>query len=141
NKGTGTSSYTEYERSHTISSKNKVDILCSSYTAFRGDATKYNPEEFLLASISTCHMLWFLHLCADAGICVIDYIDNPIGIMIEDENGGHFKSVTLHPIVTVNNNIDTEKVNTIHHTAHQKCFIANSVNFKIEVKGKVIITA
>ncbi len=135
NKGTGTSGYTEYERSHIVSAKNKVDILCSSDTPFRGDATKHNPEDFLVASISTCHMLWFLHLCADAGVCVVDYKDNPTGTLLQTNNGGHFKEVTLNPIVIVTQTGDIEKLDAIHHNAHQKCFIANSVNFPVIIKS------
>lgn len=88
NTGNGTLNYRTYERSHVIVSDNKERIQASADPAFRGDKTKYNPEELLLASLSGCHMLWFLHLCADNGITVIDYIDNPTGIMEETENGG-----------------------------------------------------
>lgn len=76
NTGKGTSNYTAFERSHSIFVENKKEILGSSDPAFRGDKTKHNPEDLLLASISACHMLWYLHLCAVAGIIVTDYIDN-----------------------------------------------------------------
>src|SRR5688500_3083851 len=88
NSGTGTSGYRTYERSHRISATNKPEILASSDPAFRGDKQKYNPEELLVASLSSCHMLWFLHLCADQGIIVTDYIDNPSGVMVETADGG-----------------------------------------------------
>ena len=65
NKGKGTSSYREYERSHDISAENKVIIQASSDPSFRGDKTKYNPEEMFLSSISSCHMLWYLHFCSE----------------------------------------------------------------------------
>lgn len=135
NKGTGTSGYSDYERSHTISAENKTEILASSDPAFRGDATKYNPEEFLVASVSTCHMLWFLHLCADAGICVTNYTDNPKGTMIESNTPGHFTEIILYPQVTVALKENIEKLDAIHQTAHQKCFIANSLNFPVLVKA------
>ncbi len=100
NKGTGTSNYRAYERSHSIVVDNKNDILASSDPAFRGDKTKHNPEDLLVASLSSCHMLSYLHLCAEAGVIVIDYIDNATGIMIETSYGGaHFTEVTLNPIV------------------------------------------
>src|SRR5580698_8486421 len=100
NKGTGTSTYTGYERNHSISIEGKPDILGSSDPVFRGDKTRYNPEELLVAALSTCHMLAYLHLCADAGIVVVDYTDNANGIMIETESGsGHFTEVTLNPVV------------------------------------------
>lgn len=135
NKGTGTSGYAEYERSHIISAKNKVDILASSDTAFRGDATKYNPEDLLVSSVATCHMLWFLHLCSDAGICVTDYIDNPKGVMIEAVEGGHFTSITLNPLATVTKVEDIDRLAEIHNVAHKKCFIANSLNFPVIVNS------
>jgi len=72
NKGQGTADYRSYERSHTAFIDGKQDILCSSDPAFRGDKTKHNPEELFLVSIASCHMLWYLHLCAEAGVVVID---------------------------------------------------------------------
>ncbi|MBK7887143.1 MAG: OsmC family protein [Bacteroidetes bacterium] len=132
NTGHGTSDYKSYERSHIIQSEQKVDIAASSDPAFRGDKTKHNPEELLIASLSGCHMLWFLHLCADAGVIVIDYEDHPTGTMIELETGGgRFKEVTLHPVVTLQNKEFAGKLNALHQRAHDLCFIANSVNFEV----------
>lgn len=132
NKGTGTSRYDEYERHHTFSVQNKADILCSSDTPFRGDGTKHNPEDMLVYSLSSCHMLWYLHLCSDAGIIVTGYVDNATGTMIESPNGGgHFTEVVLHPIVTVKDASMIEKANELHDKAHEKCFIANSCNFPV----------
>lgn len=141
NSGTGTSDYRAYERSHSILVDGKQPILASSDPAFRGDATKHNPEELLLASISSCHMLWFLHLCADAKIVVLDYVDSPEGIMHESgEAGGKFVEVTLKPEVSVTHAADLEKLDEIHTRAHAMCFIANSVNFPVKHhgSGKVI---
>src|SRR5574341_2146686 len=87
NKGKGTIDYRSYERSHTIATENKVDILCSSDPAFRGDKTKHNPEELLVAALSSCHMLWYLHLCSAGGIVVTQYIDRAEGIMVEEAGG------------------------------------------------------
>jgi organic hydroperoxide reductase OsmC/OhrA len=132
NNGSGTSDYRTYERSHVINSDLKAEILASSDPAFRGDKTKYNPEELLVASLSSCHMLWFFHLCADSGVVVTEYTDDPEGIMIEDGNkGGKFKEVTLQPIVTVVDRNMIEKVEEIHKKAHALCFVANSVNFPV----------
>ena len=132
NKGAGTAGYAGYERSHTLSVNNKTDILCSSDPAFRGDATKHNPEEFLLASLSSCHMLWYLHLCADAGVVVTAYTDNAKGIMEETEGGGgRFISVTLFPRVTVSDSSMIDKANALHEKANAFCFIANSCNFPV----------
>jgi organic hydroperoxide reductase OsmC/OhrA len=132
NTGEGTKDYRSYERSYTISANSKNDILASSDPSFRGDISKYNPEEFLLAALSGCHMLWFLHLCADSRIVVSDYIDNPVATMVETENGGgKFKEVTLYPIVTVRDRNSLEKLNALHEKANKLCFIANSVNFPV----------
>ncbi len=132
NVGTGTSDYKSYQRSHVISVENKPEIAGSSDPAFRGDKTKHNPEELLVASISSCHLLWFLHLCAEAGVVVTDYVDNATGIMAETSNGGgHFTEVTLNPTVTVAENSMIEKADELHKKAHELCFIANSVNFPV----------
>lgn len=136
NSGTGTASYRSYERSHVISAEHKPEILASSDPSFRGDKTKYNPEELLVASLSSCHMLWFLHLCAESGVVVLDYVDNPTGIMTETENGaGKFKEVTLAPIVTVKDKAAIDKLEDLHKKANERCFIANSVNFQVKHKG------
>ncbi len=132
NKGSGTSAYTAYERSHSIIKENKPEIFCSSDPVFRGDNTKYNPEELFLAALSSCHMLWYLHLCADNGIVVVDYADNPVGTLKEMENGsGHFTGVMLYPIVTVTEKSMIEKANQLHKKANELCFIANSCSFKV----------
>lgn len=139
NKGSGTSGYKEFERSHSIFVDNKAEIFGSSDPAFRGDKTKHNPEDLLLASISSCHMLWYLHLCAVEGIIVTDYRDNATGIMIEISNGpGKFTEVTLCPIVTITNSLMTEKANELHKKANELCFIANSLNFPVYHKPTII---
>ena len=133
NTGTGTSAYKAYERAHTIEKENKPDILLSSDPAFRGDTTRYNPEELLLASLSSCHMLWYLHLCSEAGIVVVDYADHATGIMEETaDGGGKFVEVALHPAVIVSDVSMIEKANALHHKANELCFIANSVNFPVK---------
>lgn len=137
NRGQGTTGYRDYDRSHTIAINNKPDILGSSDTAFRGDATRHNPEDLLLASLSTCHMLWYLHLCADAGIIVTDYTDNATGIMTESPTGGgRFTEVTLHPIVTITDISRADDADKLHKTANEKCFISNSVNFPVKHEPK-----
>lgn len=133
NKGTGTSGYRDYERSHIISVDHKINIEGSSDPSFRGDKTKYNPEEMFLSSLSSCHMLWYLHFCSEAGIIVTDYIDEATGIMAETTNGsGRFIEVTLHPKVTVTEKSMIEKAEQLHHKANEFCFIANSVNFLVK---------
>jgi organic hydroperoxide reductase OsmC/OhrA len=132
NIGTGTSAYTAYKRDHEISIKGKPIIAASSDPAFRGDDSRYNPEELLLASISSCHMLWYLHLCATAGVIVTGYTDHATGVMEEiAEGGGRFTGITLHPVVTVTEVSMIEKANELHTKANELCFIANSVNFPV----------
>ncbi|MEM1135758.1 MAG: OsmC family protein [Bacteroidota bacterium] len=132
NKGEGTTSYSAYDRSHTISVQNKHDIIGSADPAFRGDISKYNPEEFLVASLSSCHMLWFLHLCATNKVVVTNYVDHPEGTMLETESGaGYFVRVVLKPEVTVKEEAMIDKLKALHKEANQLCFIANSVNFPV----------
>ena len=132
NSGTGTSHYKAYERSHDISVPQKAVIAASSDPAFRGDGTKYNPEDLLVSSLSSCHMLWYLHLCATAGVVVVAYTDQAIGIMEETPDGsGRFTNVTLNPVVTVMDEAMVDKANALHHEANKYCFIANSVNFPV----------
>ncbi|MEY4661452.1 MAG: hypothetical protein RLZZ42_1404 [Bacteroidota bacterium] len=132
NNGEGTAGYSAYERTHTLSIPGKPDILGSSDPVFRGDASRYNPEELLLAALSSCHMLWYLHLCAENGIVVTAYTDNPSGSMQEADNGsGRFTEVILRPKVTIKDPKKLEKAKALHKSANQYCFIANSVNFAV----------
>ncbi|MDB5261070.1 MAG: peroxiredoxin [Adhaeribacter sp.] len=132
NKGEGTLNYGAYERSHTISTDHKSDITGSSDPAFRGDKTKHNPEELLVSSILACHMLWYLHLCSEAGVIVTDFSDNATGTMVESANGsGYFTEVTLNPVIIVKDVSMIAKAIALHKTANERCFIANSVKFPI----------
>ncbi|MEN4760031.1 OsmC family protein [Chryseobacterium sp. C39-AII1] len=133
NQGTGTDNYRNYERTHTISVENKPIIEGSSDPAFRGDKKKHNPEDMLLSSLSSCHMLWYLHFCSVEGVIVTAYTDNATGIMVEETNGsGHFSEVTLNPTVTVSDESMIEKAKELHHKANEFCFIAKSVNFPVK---------
>lgn len=132
NKGTGTSAYRAYSRDHEIGGPGKPAIPASSDPAFHGDASRYNPEELLVASLSACHMLWYLHLCAVNKVIVLEYEDQAGGVMEEtDGGGGRFLEVTLRPHITVTAESDLETAKRLHHDAHEKCFIANSVNFPV----------
>jgi organic hydroperoxide reductase OsmC/OhrA len=132
NNGNGTTDYNAYERSYSILIDGKPEILGSSDPVFRGDVKKHNPEELLVAAVSSCHMLWFLHLCAVEGIIVTDYVDTPVGKLVEEPNGsGRFKEIILHPTVTVTDNLMIEKANELHKKANAFCFIANSLNCKV----------
>lgn len=140
NTGEGTKDYRSYERNHTISVENKITIAASSDPSFRGDKTKHNPEELFVASISACHMLWYLHLCSDAGIIVTEYADHATGKMTETANGGGiFTEVMLHPTVTITSEAMLEKAMLLHHKANGLCYIANSCNFPILHKPVIIV--
>lgn len=135
NRGSGTSGYRDYERAHEISAPGKATTLSGSADpSFRGDPAAWNPEEMLLASLSACHMLWYLGLCAAAGVTVTGYVDAADGEMVEDaDGGGRFTAVTLRPEITLAPGADRAKAEALHHDAHAKCFIANSVNFPVAV--------
>lgn len=133
NKGTGTSSYRAYDRNHDILIDNKTIIKGSADPAFHGDKTAHNPEDLLLASLSACHMMSYLHVCVKNGIVVTNYIDNATGIMkVNNDGSGHFIEVTLNPIVTITDKKLLAKANELHEGANKLCFIANSVNFPVK---------
>ena len=132
NTGTGTREFRGYDRAHEYWVPGKPVIPGSSDPVFRGDKTRYNPEELLVMSLSSCHMLWFLHLSAVAGIVVTAYEDAASGTMVETaDGGGHFTEVVLRPRVTCEPGTDTSRLAGIHERAHHLCFIANSVNFPV----------
>jgi organic hydroperoxide reductase OsmC/OhrA len=138
NNGTGTSGYKGYERSHVISAGSKPPIAGSSDPAFRGDAARWNPEELLVASLSACHKLWYLHLCAVSGVVVTSYADHATGEMEETgDGGGRFVRVVLRPLVTIASASDAAKARELHAQAQAKCFIANSVNFPVEHEPEI----
>ena len=127
-------------RDHVIGAPGKPDVLASSDPAFRGDGTRYNPEDLLVASVSTCHMLWYLHVAMDAGVVVTAYEDAPVGTMVEDAaKGGHFTTIVLRPRVTISIVSDPAKATAAHGPAHEKCFIANSLNFPVTIEPETIV--
>ena len=140
NLGVGTSGYTAYNRNHNLTAEKKTETInLSADPAFRGDDSLYNPEELLVASIASCHMLWYLHLCADAGIIVVDYKDSPEGFMeVGGTSPGKFVKVILHPTIIIKQGGDSQKAVELHHNANQKCFISNSCNFPIEHEPQII---
>ncbi|MCC6752941.1 MAG: OsmC family protein [Saprospiraceae bacterium] len=134
NLGTGTSGYEDYGRCHRISARGKPEIEGSSDPVFRGDPSAYNPEELLVAALSACHMLWFLHLCSEAGVVVTDYTDQPEGWMQEESDGsGRFTGVVLRPSVRLACQDAKDRLTGLHAQAHAMCFIAKSVNFPVHV--------
>ena len=139
--GEGTKSYRGYSRNFTISAEGKVDIAGSSDPAFRGDARRYNPEELLVASLSSCHMLWYLHLCSVNEIVVLDYRDAATGTMEERDGSGQFVRVTLRPAIKVSAGGVLARAIALHEEAHRLCFIARSVNFPVDVEPEVTAEA
>ncbi|MEX2349818.1 MAG: OsmC family protein [Flavobacteriaceae bacterium] len=141
NEGTGTKDYASYSRLHEIAADGKYAVVSgSSAPAFLGDASRYNPEELFISSVASCHMLWYLHLCADHGIVVTDYKDRAEGVVeMHQDGGGRFTEVTLHPEVTITTEEKIEDANKLHAEANKKCFIANSCNFKVLHKPKTIV--
>lgn len=141
NKGLGTQHYTAYDRTYTIRSECKQDLCLSSDPHFRGDARLYNPEELLLMAASSCHMLWYLHLCADEDIVVESYKDHPTASLLIQENGaGYFEQIVLNPRVTVRAGADKALAEALHERANQMCFIANTLRIKITHKPVISIS-
>ncbi len=139
NLGQGTSDVRAYGRQHEITVADRPPIPGSADPAFRGDPLRYNPEDLLLAALSACHMLWYLHLCAVAGITVVDYRDEAQGEMEEwRAGGGRFTEAELRPVVTVTAESDREKALALHKTAHENCFVANSVNFPLRCQPTIV---
>ena len=139
NLGDGTADYRAYSRDHLISGDGKPSIAGSADPAFRGDRHRWNPEEMLLASLSACHQLWYLHLCAVAGIVVLAYEDAAEGEMQEaPDGGGAFVRAVLRPRVTIAAGCDADKAEALHHKAHAQCFIARSVSFPITCEAEIV---
>jgi organic hydroperoxide reductase OsmC/OhrA len=142
NRGTGTSGYRDYGRDHLIGADGRPAIEGSSDPVFRGDKTRWNPELELVAALSQCHMLSYLHVCVTAGIVVTAYDDAPYGVMAETEDGGgHFTEVVLRPRVTVQAPAMTEAAGKLHEDASEKCFIASSVNFPVRHEPSVTVAS
>lgn len=132
NRGEGTKTYRGYGRDHEIAASGKPAIAGSSDPAFRGDPERWNPEELLVASLSACHQLWYLHLCSAAGILVTAYEDEAEGVMAEaPDGGGEFTRVVLRPKVTIAPGCDAALAERLYEEASQKCFIARSVKFPV----------
>ncbi len=135
----GTSTYTSYGRNHELTSGDKLPLPGTSDPAFRGDPARWSPEDLMVGALAQCHMLWFLHLAAKAGVVVVGYSDAAQGTMrIESAGHGQFTEVVLRPRVVLRNHvlaygraIDDGVLEDLHHRAHEHCFIARSVNFTV----------
>ncbi len=135
-----TTSYASYSREHTVLFASKaVGLQASADPAFRGNAALPNPEELLVASLASCHMLSYLAHCALAGIEVLAYEDAAHGSMAESGGSGRFVAVTLRPQVTIAWEVDRARALALHHDAHTSCFIANSVNFPVRHEPAIFV--
>ncbi len=136
NPGHGTTKRGDHSRNHEIAIAGKPLIAGSSDPGFRGDPTRHNPEDLLVASLSACHMLWYLSLCGKAGIAVMAYVDRAEGTMVEDATGGgRFTQVVLRPEITLAPDTDRGRADALHNDAHEKCFVSQSVNFPVTVEA------
>ena len=136
NRGTGTSGYREYSRDVTVAAEGKAPIAGSSARVFHGDAARWNPEEQLIAALSQCHLLSYLHVAVNNGIVVESYTDAATGTMRTEGQGGRFTEVTLRPIVTISAG-DPELARSLHAEANRLCFIASSVNFPVRHEPEI----
>jgi organic hydroperoxide reductase OsmC/OhrA len=140
NRGTGTSDYRAYGRELVVSADGKHDLEASADPAFRGNADRWNPEELLLAALSQCHLLSYLHVAASHGVVVVAYTDSATGVMEQTrDGGGHFTSATLCPVVTIAGG-DVALAESLHAEASAKCFIAASVNFEVRHEPTTLVS-
>jgi organic hydroperoxide reductase OsmC/OhrA len=132
-RGEGTRTYRGYDRTWRLETRGGVQLDCSNDPGLGGDPSKPNPEDLLLASLASCHMLWFLHLASTAGIVVRAYADTPLGIGESGPKGeGRFTKAILRPRITLEPGADRSKADALHHEVSRYCFIARSVNFPVE---------
>jgi organic hydroperoxide reductase OsmC/OhrA len=141
NRGSGTDGYRNYGREHVIRVEGKPEIAGSSDPGFRGDATRHNPEDLLVAALSQCHMLSYLHMATVAGVVVTAYADAAEGTMQTEGDGGRFTEVVLRPVVTISAASDPVRAEAAHEAAHHACFIANSVNFPVRCEPHTVVSA
>lgn len=142
NRGPGTTGYRDYGRQAVVRSEGKHAIDGSSDKPFHGDADRWNPEELMLAALSQCHLLSYLHVAVLRGVVVTDYVDRAVGTMRQTpDGGGHFTEATLRPVVTVASTDMVEAARDAHREASEKCFIANSVNFAVRHEPTIQVAA
>ncbi|MCX6501042.1 MAG: OsmC family protein [Microbacterium sp.] len=142
NRGAGTPGYRDYDRAVTVEIPGKPDLLASADKPFRGDPSRWNPEDMLLAALSECHLLSYLHACVTAGVVVVSYRDTATGLLREDgSGGGAFVEAVLHPQVVVAEAGMVAAAEAAHAQANAWCFIANSVNFPVRHEATVTAAA
>jgi len=140
NLGSGTSSYRGYSRDHDVEIPGLPVLKGSADPTFHGDRERYNPEQLLLAALSQCHMLSFLHVAVKHGVVVTGYEDQAEGVMRTNRDGsGQFESVTLKPRVTTAAPVADELMEELHRGANAVCFIARSVNFPVRHEASAAV--
>ncbi len=139
NRGSGTSGYRDYGRECVLTAEGKPDLLGSADVPFRGDGSRWNPEELMVAALSQCHLLSYLHSAVNHGIVVTAYADEPLGTMSQVGQGGRFTSVVLRPRVTITDAAQAELAQAIHREASDNCFIAASVNFPVTHEPEIVV--
>jgi organic hydroperoxide reductase OsmC/OhrA len=138
--GEGTKTYKSFARTHRITAKTKSgeDKPAIVATSAFHSLDHYNPDEMLLASLSSCHMLWYLHLCADNSVVVVDYRDEAELVLRLDAKGeGKVERAMLRPRVRISSG-DPDVARALHKDAHAKCFVANSVKFPVECEPEIV---
>lgn len=121
-----------YSKSHKILIEGKPVLNVSAAKAFKGDPELYNPEDLLLSSLVSCHMMSYLYVCSQNGIEVLEYSDNAEATLEASLDGsGRFVEVKLNPKVTITNPNKIQMALDLHQNANQLCFIANSCNFPV----------
>lgn len=140
NRGPGTTGIRDYDRDHTVTADGPPVIEGTADPGFLGDPARWNPEQLFTASISQCHMLWYLGLCARAGVVVHGYTDEAEGTMVSGpDHRARFSEVVLRPHVVVDTAEQVERAVALHEKAHEMCFIAQSVNFEVKVDPLVTV--
>jgi organic hydroperoxide reductase OsmC/OhrA len=139
NRGSGTSGARDFDRSVTLSVEGKPTLLASADVPFRGDGSKWNPEDQLIGALAECHLLSYLYACVQAGVVVTAYEDDATGVIVMEGAGGAFREVVLRPRVTVASASMVEAATAAHRTARELCFIANSVNFPVRHEPTILV--
>lgn len=139
-RGSGTTGYRDYDRSVRIDIAGKPSLEASADRTFHGDAARWNPEDMLLAALSECHLLSYLHACVVAGVVVRDYVDSATATMrLNGHGGGAFVEAVLRPVVTIADPAMADAALAAHETAHAWCFIANSVSFPVRHEPTILV--
>ncbi|WP_375487992.1 OsmC family protein [uncultured Jatrophihabitans sp.] len=141
NRGVGTRTFRAFTRDHDVTAAGVPTLLGSADPAFRGDPSRWNPEQLLVASLAQCHLLTYLWLAVQERVVVLAYEDTPTGTMLAEPGGsGRFAEVTLHPAVTIADGADVERAEALHGRVGDYCFIARSVNFPVHHDPTTLVT-